>query len=85
MWLCKAAEQNNAHGQNNLGGMYSEGRGVPQDHALAYAWLSLAAEASTDGRAVEARAELARRMSAAERMAARAEMDALRRFGAPAP
>jgi hypothetical protein len=37
-----AAEQGNAAAQNHLGSLYADGRGVPQDYAEAYFWLSLA-------------------------------------------
>ena len=70
--------------------MYRDGRGVPRDAALAYAWLSLAAEATgegaqTDGRAARVRAELAGGLSEAELAAGRAQIDALRNHGAAAP
>lgn len=38
------AEQGDARGQYNLGIMYAEGFGVPQDHAEAVKWYLLAAE-----------------------------------------
>jgi TPR repeat protein len=38
------AEQGNADAQNNLGLMYSNGRGVPQDYGEAVKWYRLAAE-----------------------------------------
>ena len=66
--------------------MYRDGRGVPQDQALAYAWLSLAAEATSERAETDdpraARAELAGRLSAAELAAGQAQIDALRRLGA---
>ena len=69
--------------------MYRDGRGVPRDEALAYAWLSLAAEATdaaaADQPAAQARAELAGRLSEAERAAGRAQIDALRKLRAAAP
>jgi TPR repeat protein len=70
--------------------MYRDGRGVPQDDVLAYAWLSLAAEgridpALQDQSAVQAHADLARRMSEAELAAGRAKMNVLRRRGGTAP
>ena len=75
--------------QTRLGLMYRDGRGVPQDQALAYAWLSLAAEATSERAETDeparARAELAGRLSAAELAAGRAQIDALRRRGAAAP
>jgi TPR repeat protein len=65
--------------------MYRDGRGVPQDDALAYAWLSLAAGAADpalrDDRAVLARTQLIRRMSDDEIAAGQAEVQALRRRG----
>jgi TPR repeat protein len=77
-WYRQAAEQGEVAAQTRLGLMYQDGRGVPQDHALAYAWLSLAAEAKgpaqQDERAVRARAELVRRMSDADVAAGRAKM-----------
>ncbi len=38
------AEQGDADAQFNLGGMYAEGRGVPQDYARAVKWSRKAAE-----------------------------------------
>lgn len=38
------AEQGDASAQNRLGAMYSDGKGVPQDHKEAAKWLRLAAE-----------------------------------------
>ena len=43
-WYRRAAEQGDARAQYNLGGMYREGRGVPQDAAGAVAWYRRAAE-----------------------------------------
>src|SRR4029077_14206936 len=40
----KAAEQNHPSGQSNLGVMYKEGRGVPQDDVEAVKWYRKAAE-----------------------------------------
>ena len=40
----KAAEQGDAAAQNNLGFMYINGEGVPQDYQEALKWYSLAAE-----------------------------------------
>lgn len=39
----KAAEQGDATAQFNLGVIYDNGRGVPQDYQRAYAWFSVAA------------------------------------------
>ena len=42
-WYRLAAEQGHAIAQNNLGGMYADGRGVPQDDAEAVRWYRQAA------------------------------------------
>ncbi len=42
-WYRKAAEQGNADAQNNLGFMYLNGYGVPQDNVQAHMWFNLAA------------------------------------------
>jgi len=39
----KAAEQGNAYAQYNLGFMYGNGEGVPQDYVEAHKWFNLAA------------------------------------------
>ncbi len=48
------AEQGDAEAQSNLGVMYSNGQGVPQDYVQAYMWLSLPAaqgsETAREGR-----------------------------------
>ena len=38
------ADQGNARAQNEIGVMYNDGRGVPQDHAEALKWYRLAAD-----------------------------------------
>ena len=43
-WLRKAAEQGLAQSQHNLGAMYANGQGVPQDYVEAVKWLRKAAE-----------------------------------------
>jgi len=43
-WYGKAAEQGDAHAQNNLGFMYERGQDVPQDNATAVSWYRKAAE-----------------------------------------
>ncbi|WP_052102780.1 tetratricopeptide repeat protein [Porphyromonas gulae] len=43
-WYRKAAEQGNAHAQNNLGEMYEKGYGVSQDYSEAVKWYLKAAE-----------------------------------------
>ena len=37
------AEQGDARAQNNLGGMYTQGRGVPQNFVRAHMWFNVAA------------------------------------------
>ena len=41
-WWRKAAEQGYAKAQFNLGIMYGNGRGVPQDYVEAHMWFNLA-------------------------------------------
>jgi TPR repeat protein len=57
------AENGDATAQRQLGSMYSNGRGVPQDYSTAYAWFSVAI-VSGDDVARNAREELALRMTA---------------------
>ncbi len=57
-WYRLAAEQGYARAQYNLGRMYANGRGVPQDDVTAHMWLNLSASRLTGEareRAVEAR------------------------------
>lgn len=42
-WIQKSAEQGDANGQDSLGEMYRDGRGVQQDDVRSYMWYSLAA------------------------------------------
>jgi TPR repeat protein len=44
LWFRKAADQGLALAQDNLGGMYASGRGVPQDDAEALRWYRKAAD-----------------------------------------
>jgi TPR repeat protein len=44
----RAAAQGDAQAQFNLGMLYRDGQGVPQDDGRAYMWFSLAAAHSTD-------------------------------------
>jgi TPR repeat protein len=41
-WYRKAAEQDHAFAQSNLGLMYANGLGVEQDYIQAYKWMLLA-------------------------------------------
>ena len=43
-WYCKAAKENHAHAQNNLGILYREGRGVKRNIRKAIVWFTKAAE-----------------------------------------
>jgi TPR repeat protein len=43
-WYTLAAKQGNASAQYNLGQMYRQGRGVPQDYKTAVKWFRLGAE-----------------------------------------
>lgn len=60
------AEQGHAAAQVNLGAMYRNGRGVPQDYIRAHMWLNLGASQLTGDehkRAAEARDALAEKMT----------------------
>jgi TPR repeat protein len=56
-WYRLAADQGYYAARHELGLMYFEGKGVPQDYVTAYMWLNLAAARSPAGEtnAVEAR------------------------------
>ena len=41
-WFRKAALQGEATAQANLGGIYANGKGVPQDYVTSYAWYNIA-------------------------------------------
>jgi TPR repeat protein len=62
MQFRKAAEQGYARSQNNLGVMYGNGTGVPQDYVLAYMWCNLAG-ASGDEHANRSRENLSKKMT----------------------
>ena len=64
-WSRKAADQGHAPAQYNLGVMYRNGRGVPQDYVRAHIWFSLSA-AQGDQDAVENRDLAARHMTPAQ-------------------
>ncbi len=58
-----------AEGQFNLGAMYAEGLGVPQDYAQAHMWFNLAASSPPGedrDNAVKNRDILAKRMTPAQ-------------------
>lgn len=57
-----AAERGDVAAQNNLGVLYAEGEGVPQDNVLAHKWFNLAA-AQGNRIAAQNRDEMASRMS----------------------
>ena len=56
------ANQGNAQAQHNVGVIYANGRGVPQDYILAHMWFNLAASQG-DADAAEAREQVAKSMS----------------------
>jgi TPR repeat protein len=60
--LCQSGNRGSCY---NLGLMYTNGTGAPQDYVEAYKWLHLAAEAGLP-EAIAARARLASTMSARE-------------------
>ena len=47
-WYRKAAEQGDAEAQFNLGAMYYQGHGVPEDYPEAVKWYRAAAEKGVD-------------------------------------
>jgi TPR repeat protein len=65
VWWRRAADQGNVVAQHNLGVMYANGRGVPQNYAEAYKWWSLAA-AQGYAKAVTNRDRLLGRMTPAQ-------------------
>jgi len=64
-WYRLAADQGDADAQANLGTMYQDGLGVPQNNVTAYMWSDLAS-AGGDQEAGKHREGLANKMSAAE-------------------
>ena len=64
-WYRRAAGRGNPVAQLNLGDMFARGLGVARDDRRAYMWLSLAAGQGRDWAGAR-RAEIARRMTAAE-------------------
>jgi TPR repeat protein len=62
-WYRKAADQGEAVGQFNLGGMYAEGQGVPQEYVTAHMWLNLAAAKDGEDDAAKARDTIAKEMT----------------------
>ena len=64
-WIERAAEQNSDSDQYELGLMYSQGQGVPQDYVLAHMWLNLAAARGNED-AVKGRDIVASKMTPAQ-------------------
>ena len=58
------AEQGDTDAQHNLGGMYENGRGVPQDYVLAHVWFNLSASRQTDPKNRELTAKARDRVAA---------------------
>ena len=48
-WYTLAAEQGDADAQYNLGVMYENGDGVPQDYVRAHMWVNLGASNGVTG------------------------------------
>ena len=61
-WYKPAAEQGDAIAQSNLGVMYEEGKGVPQDYVRAHMWFSIAV-ISGDKTASKSRDIVAKKMT----------------------
>ncbi|MDB4576358.1 hypothetical protein N9091_01430 [bacterium] len=61
-WFTKAAEWGDAVAQSNLGVMYVNGEGVPEDFPMAYMWWNLAA-AQGDGGAKDNKKRLSELMT----------------------
>ena len=61
-WYRLSAEHGNAHAQNNLGGMYTNGFGVIQDYVRAHMWFNITASRG-DKDAIENRDIVANRMT----------------------
>jgi TPR repeat protein len=59
------ADQGNAHAQFNLGAMYANGQGVPQDYVRAHMWFNLSA-AQGEKNANKQRDLVAKRMTEAQ-------------------
>ena len=64
-WYRKAADQGLADAQTNLGVMYGNGTGVPQDYVQAHEWLNLGAT-SGNATAVKYRDIVASKMTPAQ-------------------
>ncbi|MGA9440360.1 MAG: hypothetical protein WBV76_19525 [Pseudolabrys sp.] len=64
-FICPLAEQGDASAQYNLGVLYDNGLGVPQDKVRAYMWFTLSAAQGRDG-AAAFRDLIARRMTPAQ-------------------
>ena len=47
--VCRAVEQGEADAMYNLGAMYANGEGVPQDYVEAHKWRNLAAARASAG------------------------------------
>ena len=64
-WYRKAAEQGSTWFQYELGEMYADGDGVPENYIQAYAWFSIAAANGWSSSKNE-KARLTRKMTSAE-------------------
>jgi TPR repeat protein len=64
-WYRKAADQGDPNAQANLGLMYADGLGVPQDYVIALMWFGLAA-AGGHAFAAKSRDDVAANMTASQ-------------------
>ena len=65
-WYRLAAEQGNASAQNNLGAMYNNGNGVPQDYVYAHMWYNIAASSGKSKNASNNRDIIEKKMSSSQ-------------------
>ena|SRR5271157_3160941 len=77
VWFEKAAEFNIRDSQFNQAILLARGFGVPRDEARSYVWFGIAA-ANGDADASRGRDEMARKLSAGDLAAAKADAEAFR-------
>jgi hypothetical protein len=67
-WLRRSAKQGYGPAQTSLGILYAAGKGVEQDFAEAFAWLSLAEESGPNELAIESKQKVLRYLTPEEFM-----------------
>jgi cell division septation protein DedD len=87
-WMTASADQGYAQAQARLGIIYATGRGVPIDNVQAFRWFSLAAKLADPKTKLKTisetnRSAIAKRLTAAQRAEAEAEVAAWKPNGAP--